>query len=104
MPQGREVEYCTATLRRLWARGDSYPEIAAALGGSQSYVHRLKTRHKLPNRQKATRDILDDDPTPEEIAERAAECRARRVQPEPKGERVSVPRYMWDGFRFHGLT
>jgi len=26
------------------------------------------------------------------------------VQPEPKGERVSVPRYMWDGFRFHGLT
>jgi hypothetical protein len=104
MPQGREVDYCVATLHRLWARGDSYQEIAAALGCSQSFVSRLKDRHKLPNRQKATKDILEDDPTPEEIAERAAECRARRVQPEPKGERVSVPRYTWDGFKFHGLT
>ena len=104
MPSGREVEYCAVTLHRLWARGDSYQEIAAALGCSQSFVSRLKDRHKLANRQKATKDILADDPTPEEIAERAAECRARRVQPEPKGERVSVPRYMWDGFRFHGLT
>jgi hypothetical protein len=104
MPQGREVEYCAVTLHRLWARGDSYQEIAAALGCSQSFVSRLKERHKLANRQKATRDILADDPTPEEIAERAAECRARRVQPEPKGERVSVPRYTWDGFKFHGLT
>jgi hypothetical protein len=104
MTQGREIEYCALTLHRLWARGDSYQEIAAALGCSQTFVSRLKERHKLSNRQKATRDILADDPTPEEIAERAAECRARRVQPEPKGERVSVPRYMWDGFRFHGLT
>ena len=104
MPQGREVEYCTATLHRLWARGDSYQEIAAALGCSQSFVSRLKDRHKLPNRQKATKDILADDPTPDEIAERAAECRARRVQPEPKGERYSIPRYTWDGFKFHGLT
>lgn len=104
MTQGREIEYCTLTLHQLWASGASYVEIAAALGCSQSYVHRLKTRHKLPNRQKATREIFEDDPTPEQIAERAAECRARRVQPEPKGERYSVPRYMWDGFRFHGLT
>jgi hypothetical protein len=92
------------TLHRLWARGDSYQEIAAALGCSQSFVSRLKDRHKLPNRQKATKDILADDPTPEEIAERAAECRARRVVATPKEERFSVPRYMWDGFRFHGLT
>jgi hypothetical protein len=104
MPQGREVEYCAVTLHRLWARGDSYQEIAAALGCSQSFVSRLKDRHKLPNRQKATKDILADDPTPEEIAERAAECRARRVVATPKDERFSVPRYMWDGFRFHGLS
>jgi hypothetical protein len=104
MPSGREVEYCAVTLHRLWARGDSYQEIAAALGCSQSYVHRLKTRHKLPNRQKANREIFEDDPTPEQIAERAAECRARRVVATPKEERFSVPRYMWDGFRFHGLT
>jgi hypothetical protein len=104
MTQGREIEYCALTLHRLWARGDSYQEIAAALGCSQSYVHRLKTRHKLPNRQKGTREIFEDDPTPEQIAQRAAECRARRVQPTPKGERVSIPRYTWDGFKFHGLT
>jgi len=104
MPQGHEVKYCALTLHQLWASGASYVEIAAALGCSQSFVSRLKDRHKLPNRQKATRDILADDPTPEEIAERAAECRARRVVATPKGERVSVPRYMWDGFRFHGLT
>jgi Homeodomain-like domain len=105
MPQGREVQYCALTLHRLWARGDSYQEIAAALGCSQSFVHRLKTRHKLPNRQKAPKDIFADDPTPEQIEERAAECRARRPGPaEPKELRVSAPRYTWDGFRFHGLT
>ena len=101
MPSGREVEYCALTLHRLWARGDSYQEIAAALGCSQSFVARLKVRHKLPHRQKPNREIFDDDPTLEQIAERAAECRARRTQPEPKGERVSTPRYSWDGFRFH---
>jgi hypothetical protein len=104
MPQGREVEYCAATLHRLWARGDSYQEIAAALGCSQSFVSRLKDRHKLPNRQKATKEIFEDDPTPEQIAERAAECRARRVVATPKEERFSIPRYSWDGFKFHGLT
>ena len=103
MPSGRDVEYCALTLHRLWASGASYIEIAAALGCSQSLVARLKVRHRLPNRQKATRDIFADDPTPEQIAERAAECRARRVQPTPKGERVSIPKYSWDGFRFHGI-
>ena len=103
MPSGRDVEYCALTLHRMWASGASYIEIAAALGCSQSLVARLKVRHRLPNRQKATRDIFADDPTPEQIAERAAECRARRVQPTPKGERVSVPKYSWDGFRFHGI-
>ena len=105
MTQGREIEYCTLTLHRLWARGDSYQQIAAALGCSQSFVSRLKERHKLPDRQKKTREIFEDDPTPEQIAERAAECRARREGPaEPKGERVSVPRYSWDGYRFHGIV
>jgi hypothetical protein len=104
MPSGREIDYCALTLHELWARGDSYQEIAAALGCSQSLIARLKVRHKLPNRQKATREIFADDPTPEQIAERAAECRARRVVATPKEERFSIPRYSWDGFKFHGLT
>ena len=105
MTQGREIEYCALTLHRLWASGASYMEIAAALGCSQSYVSKLKDRHCLPNRQRSTRDIFEDDPTPEQIAERAAECRARREQPAvPKTERVSAPKYSWDGYRFHGIT
>jgi hypothetical protein len=105
MPQGRSVDYCAVTLHQLWARGDSYQEIAAALGCSQSFVSRLKERHKLPNRQKATREIYEDDPTPEQIAERAAECRARRPGPaEPKELRVSAPRYTWTGTGFRGIT
>jgi hypothetical protein len=104
MTQGREIEYCTLTLHRLWARGDSYQQIAAALGCSQTFISTLKDRHKLPNRQKPNREIFDDDPTPEQIAERAAECRAKRVVPTPKEERFSIPRYSWDGYRFNGIS
>jgi len=105
MANGREIEYCALTLHRLWARGDSYQEIAAALGCAQSHIHHLKVRHKLPHRQKPTREIFEDDPTPEQIAERAAECRARREDPAvPKTERISVPRYSWDGYRFNGIA
>ena len=103
MPSGREVEYCALTLHQLWASGASYQTIAAALGCSQSFVSRLKVRHKLPDRQKPTREIFEDDPTPEQIAERAAECRARRVIPTPKGERVNTASYSWDGYRFTAI-
>lgn len=100
----RQIQYCAATLHRMWGEGASYAEIAAALGCSDSYVHRLKQRHKLANRQKPTLEILADDPTPAQIAERAAECRARRPEPAtPKEERVSMPRYTWNGVAFHAL-
>jgi hypothetical protein len=105
MPQGKDVDYCPVTLRQLWARGDSYQEIAAALGCSQSYISRLKVRHRLPDRQKPTSEILADDPTPEQIAERAAECRARRPDPAtPTGDRVSIVRYTWTGKGFQGIV
>ena len=105
MTRGREFEYCALTLHELWASGASYIEIAAALGCSQSFVARLKVRHKLPNRQRSMREIFENDPTPEQIAERAAECLARRDAPaEPKGERFSIPRYSWDGRRFTGIV
>jgi transposase len=105
MPQGKDVDYCPVTLRQLWARGDSYQEIAAALGCSMSFVSRLKDRHKLPNRQRSLREVFENDPTPEQIAERAAECRARRPGPaEPKEQRVSAPRYTWTGTGFRGIT
>ena len=100
----RQIEYCAATLHRMWGEGASYAEIAAVLGCSESYVHRLKQRHKLANRQKPTQEILADDPTPAQIAERAAECRARRPDPGiVKTERFSIPRYSWNGRGFQTL-
>jgi hypothetical protein len=97
------VKYCAAQLHELWARGASYDEVAAALGCSRSFVHKLKKRHMLPNRQRTPKQVFAEDPTPEQIAERAAECRAKRVVPEPKEARYSVPRYTWDGYRFEAI-
>jgi hypothetical protein len=97
--------YDKSVLMRLWAAGKTHVEIAAALGCSAGYVEKLRIRHGLPRRPRCHHGPQDDDPTPEQIAERAAECRARRPGlPEPKGERVSIPKYSWDGYRFHGLS
>lgn len=71
----RRYQYDVAQLEQLWAAGASHCEIAAALGVHEGYVKTLKTRHKLPSRNPP-----EIDPTPEEIAERAAECRARHLE------------------------
>ena len=102
--QGREDRYSVPQLHTLWASGASYREIAAALGCSQSFVCVLKNRHKLPKRKRMVREVFEDDPTPEQIAERAAECRAKWHTAEPRGERYSVPRYTWDGYGFRGIV
>jgi hypothetical protein len=73
------IKYCTKQLHDLWDGGASYAEIAAVLGCSHSYVHDLKVRHKLPNRQRPTREIFENDPTPDQIRERAAEIRERHM-------------------------
>jgi hypothetical protein len=96
--------YDKDVLTRLWAEGKTHFEIAAALGCAEGHVENLRIRHGLPKRPQCYHGPQEDDPTLEEIAERAAECRARRVVATPKEERFSIPRYMWDGFRFHGLT
>lgn len=100
----RRFEYCAHQLHTLWARGASYIEIAAALGCSQSYIQRLKVRHKLPYRQRPNKEIFDNDPTPEQIAERAAECRAEREKnmPPPAQYRSGIREYSWQGGAFYG--
>jgi hypothetical protein len=66
------------TLYRLWNESaETMPvaEICRQLGGiSQSHLYSLAKRHKLPGREKFYANH-EDDPTPEEIAERAAEVR-----------------------------
>ena len=59
--------YSVPELFRLWAGGASYKTIAASLGVTESYVHKLKDRHKLPNRERK-HSKPTADPTPEEIA------------------------------------
>lgn len=73
------LTYSPLQLHEMWARGDSREEIAAALGCSTSHVQELCKRHRLPPRQRANKEIFENDPTPEQIAERAAEIKARHL-------------------------
>ena len=96
--------YSVEHLKRLWADGKTHIEIAAALGCPENYVAYLVARHNLPRRRRTFHGPQEEDPTPEQIAERAAECRARRPPPAvPTRERTSVPKYSWDGYRFNGI-
>lgn len=70
--------YSVEHLKRLWARGDTYRQIAAALGCKATTVDDLKRRHKLPNRGRRQGKPVAD-PTPDEIAERAALLRERHL-------------------------
>lgn len=74
----RRVAYSVVKLHQLWASGESYAEIAAALGCSESYVHVLKQRHKLPDRPREYAAPAGD-PTPDEIRARAEEIKARHL-------------------------
>jgi len=61
-------------------------KVSAMLGISPTHLTRLVARHKLPPRPR-DRNQQTHDPTPDEIAQRAAECRERhyaqrRAEPE----------------------
>lgn len=98
---------CTSEqLHRMWASGMSYADIAAALGCAQSTVHNLKERYKLPPRKRRLRPDYEVDPTPEQIAERAAQCRAEREKnmPPPAPYRPGIREYRWQCGAYHGRT
>ena len=65
-------------LHEAWLAGETYDQMAKRFGVSSSTIHVWSRRYKLPRRPKPMphRSV---DPTPEEIAERAAECRARHL-------------------------
>jgi DNA-binding CsgD family transcriptional regulator len=63
-------------LLALWQQGLTLTEIGIQLGCSASTVTLLVKQHNLPPREPIRKMPLDD-PTPEEIAERARECRER---------------------------
>ena len=62
-------------LHSLWASELELAEIAVRLGCSVSTLYMLRDRHKLPPRPRMRVSVLTD-PTPQEIEERARECRA----------------------------
>jgi hypothetical protein len=59
----------------LWLAGASVPEMAARLGCRQPAIYSLRVQFGLPRRPRV--QCTDKDPTPDEIAERSAEVRAR---------------------------
>jgi DNA-binding CsgD family transcriptional regulator len=83
-------------LHRLWASEIETPEIAVRLGCSVSTLYLLRDRHKLPPRPR-TRVTLLVDPTPQEIAERARECRERHYA-QRRGESEHASKFrVWRG-------
>jgi len=75
------------TLYQLWNDHTlTRVQVSTMLGISATHLTRLVARHKLPPRRRDyRRDVAD--PTPDEIAQRAAECREkhfaqRRAEPD----------------------
>ena len=81
-------------LFQLWNAGVLKDEIARRLGISVSHLSVLKNKHGLPKR-KPMRQQADTDPTPQEIEERAAECRARRVHSEKMHPSAGIRQYRY---------
>ena len=83
-------------LHSLWASELELPEIAVRLGCSVSTLYMLRDRHKLPPRPRMRVSVLTD-PTPQEIKERARECRERHyAQRRGEGEYATKFR-VWRG-------
>ena len=85
-------KYDVDLLRRLWLFTTMTPQqIAFELGCSRQFVsHRVAEMGLPPRGKPANRD--EPDPTPEEIAERAAQCRARHLK-----EKKAEPFYQHEG-------
>ena len=73
-PHAKRVE--RDELLALWQQGLTLIEMGLKLSCSSSTVGMLVKQHKLPPRDQLRKMPLAD-PTPEEIAERARECRER---------------------------
>jgi hypothetical protein len=83
-------------LHSLWASELELPEIAVRLGCSVSTLYMLRDRHKLPLRPRMRVSVLTD-PTPQEIEERARECRERHYA-QRRGESEHASKFrVWRG-------
>jgi hypothetical protein len=77
MPSPRPID--VPLLFELWHDTSlTQSDVARRLGVSVTLLGRLARRHKLEQRPKQVRCNVVD-PTPDEIAKRAAECRAKHM-------------------------
>lgn len=74
--EGRYYHIDLAELWRMWVGDVPAKDIAAHFGVSVQTIYGLKRKHKLPVRGAVCEPRIVD-PTPDEIAERARECRER---------------------------
>ena len=94
------MTYSVPELFRLWADESlTRAEVARLLGVTAGQLAKLASRHGLGFRGRRQRAFSMDDPTPEQIAERAAECRAkhmaqRRAEPDEASRKKA-----WHGRR-----
>lgn len=88
----------------LWHSDLRNDEVAVALGVSRNYLAKVRSRYGLPKRPDERGVHEEDNPTPEQIAERAAEIRSRWSESEHRLRQVGAtrarwqpPRYVYDG-------
>lgn len=107
----RRVDVDVPLFRKLWLAGVPMRVIASRLGVGADTLGGMRRRLGLPARTATTRPPPRlgeaSDPSPEEIAERAAEVRARwddetrkrrLVGHSDSDERNSVPDSLFDGY------
>jgi hypothetical protein len=99
-----------ATLKSIWATGSTYAEMTMFLGVSRDQITRLRDRLGLPvrhDRSKRKKGPRHGDPTPKEIAARAAEMRAKhmasRLAEPPKTYRTFTEMVLFRVERSHEL-
>jgi hypothetical protein len=75
----KRVQIAEAEFRRLWAAGASRQDLAERYRCSVSWIDNYRMELALPARNRANPQecYSENDPTPEEIAERARELREK---------------------------
>jgi DNA-binding CsgD family transcriptional regulator len=93
---GQRIDVDVPKLFALWATQATLPEIAEQLGCKLTSLWTLKRRHKLPPKRRPD-GSSPNDPTPQEIEERAMECRKMR-EAKLRGESDSATKArLWRG-------
>ena len=102
---GQRIVVNVKRLCELWAGNMGTMQIAAAMGLTKTQVWSASRRLGLPTRPRSGSDRDQrENPTPEQIAQRAAEVRAGWPPGEeekrlvgPRRKRYSIPNYSFNG-------